>query len=306
MGGHNLLWRSWARSAALLARFLRATAIGGLICLAGTAAYAGPALLPEADPKFNDPLAKIRPTEAEIAPATSPNDLPPRIVNQDAGAFTIIGNPEAGELEQPGETDDLTEIVRDEFLGQSGNADTPEEAADSAAGVENAESSTANLVRALVNTVPGEGGGNTGGDTAQQAGGPGLIGSVIDATLIDLISTMLNPKLEADGMVTFSIAGFGEFALLLLQESGGLFIVDLESGTAVKFSEGTSVSDAGRISRQQQGAGAENRGTSNALQRLLEILERNVVPIVTSPITLATIVLFSMIWIVWRISASRE
>ena len=277
---------------ALPKRVVKIALCAALVAAGSTAAHAGPALLPEAQPDFQDPLSRIRPDVPAANAAAAASGL------STGGTFTVIGGPEAGALPTP-DRDELTQTVRDQFLGQPGGNPA---ATGSAANGQAADQSTENLIRALVNTVPGggSGGGNGRGD---QEGDSSIVSSVIDATLIDLISTMLNPKLATDGMVTFSIAGFGEFALLLLQETGGFFIVDMESGQAMKFSEGVRLSNDGRIANRRPGARSDERGSSNALQRLLDILERNVVPIVTSPITLATIVLFSMIWIIWRISA---
>ena len=295
-------------AAALPSRTLRAILLGGAIVFAGTMAHAGPALVPEAAPAYNDPLSRIRPVEAPGIDISAGEPAAPQpVVDVDSNAFTIIGAPTTGGLSAPDATDDLREFVRNEFLGQSDSADADPRIADTGINAQNPQASASNLVRALVNTIPGEAGAVDGAvGSPQQNGGQSLIGTVIDATLVDLVSAMLNPKIAADGMVTFSIAGFGEFALLLLAENQGIFLVDLNQGSAFKIGgvspEGSRRSlsgNTGEVNRSLEGAQV---GSSNGLVRLIDLFNRNIVPVVVSPITLSMIVLFSILWIIWRLS----
>lgn len=265
---------------------------------------AGPTVHSAAQPDFQDPLANARPVVPEEDPAIGPN----RESGSDGSSIQLesdlapLGrNGEAGLREV--ETDEIARTVRDEFLGQGRPAGAPSDSGGLDSVADPSDGSSESIVRALINSVP-DGTGSVATDQDEQgAAGATATQSLIDATLDSLIVTILNPQLSAEGMVTFSIAGFGEFALLLLQESGGIFLVDMETGTAVKFSESGERRVSGAISANRGGTGQQERAQSNALQRVLETLERNVLPVITSPITLATIVLFGIIWVVWRISA---
>lgn len=263
-------------------------------------AQAGPTVHSAARPDFQDPLSGARPG------ARAP-DLP---VTPEGNADSSVRIPVESELAPIGigaesglrevQTDDIARTVRDEFLGQGTPSADRDTRSDLEAVVDQPDGSSASIVRTLINSVPGESGGNAAG---QNTNAGNSTATLLDATLNNLIIKILNPDLTTEGMVTFSIAGFGEFALLLLQESGGIFLVDMESGKSVKFSETNSGLFNGRQSAGSDTPGSQDRAPSNALQRVLEILERNVLPVITSPITLATIVLFGMIWVVWRLSA---
>lgn len=273
-------------------------------------AFAGPAILSTAQPDYRDPLAgAIRPVADRFAVPGDPGidniDNPAsETAGTDSSDFTIIGDQGTSGLEEP-EIDDLTRAVRDEILGRTDSV--LDNGAGDSVGADSSGSASG-IVRALVNSVPGQAGA-AGPSGAAQRGGDGgnrgLVASVIDATVTDLVVTLLNPEQAADGMVTFSIAAFGNFALLHLQENNSFFVVDLDGGTALKIARGEQSLTAG--STLQRSASKEQtrqvRGKSNALQRVISFLEDNVLPFVQSPITLAALGLFSIIWIIWRLSA---
>lgn len=266
-------------------------------------AQAGPTFHSAALPDFQDPLSNARPGGPATGSANGEN--------ADGGSASIrvqletdiapLGSSEDAGLEEV-QTDDIARTVRDEFLGQRrpGAKRGGETSLESVA--EQPDGSSASIVRTLINSVPGESAENSAEQGGQNTNRNSSTSSLLDATLNNLIITILNPELTTEGMVTFSIAGFGEFALLLLQESGGIFLVDMETGTAVKFSESRRDPFSGLVSTSRGAAGQPNRAPSNALQRILEILERNVLPIVTSPITLAVVFLFGILWFFWRLS----
>lgn len=265
---------------------------------------AGPTIHSAAKPNFQDPLSNARPAGPAPDLAIDPN----RVV--DSGSVRIpleagvapIGTIGDGSLEEV-ETDNIARVVRDEFLGQGSPAANRNAETDLDSLADQPDGSSASILQTLINSVPDESATNSTAQTGGNTRGNNATSSLLDATLNNLIITILNPELATEGMVTFSIAGFGEFALLLLQESGGIFLVDMESGTAVKFSETSGSIIDGPVSTSRGTAEQKGRPASNALQRVLELLERNVLPIITSPITLATVMLFSIIWVVWRISA---
>lgn len=279
---------------------MRFYAVLTALVLLPVSGQAGPSVHNAAKPDFQDPLANARPAartlDSTIGSIGSPSPNSVRIpLASDIGP--VGGRIDTG-LEQV-QTDDIARTVREGFLGgQPANSETRLDAVG-----DPPDGSPASILQALVNSVPG---GSVETGTAQTVGNTNTASSassIIDATLNNMIITILNPDLTTEGVVTFSIAGFGEFALLLLQESGGLFLVDMESGKAVKFSEGGDTRLGGPMSANAEGTAKQDRAPSNALQRVLEILERNVLPVITSPITLATIVLFVIIWVVWRLSA---
>lgn len=285
-------------------------------------AISGPAILSTAQPAFQDPLSGARAPVIEqrgdaVSGLQNSEQPPSDSVGANDAGFTIIGDTGTSGLEEP-ENNDLTQAVRDELLGRARVPDTSESrlSADETAG--ETTGSAASIVRVLLNSVPGQNAGvgvgvgvsagaragGGAGNTGPRADGS-LIASVIDSTVTDLVIALLNPEQAADGMVTFSMAGFGEFALLRLQENNSFFIVDMRGGTAIKFAQGEqNIISPERI---QRSTGTELPPTlgakSNGLQRVLLFLETNVLPFVQSPITLAALGLFSIIWIIWRLSA---
>lgn len=290
---------------AFLRKCLRRSAVAVFaLVVIPVSVQAGPTVHSAAKPDFQDPLSSARPLAPEEDSAIGPNregGSDGSRLQLEADLAPLGQNGESGLREV--ETDEIARTVRDEFLGQGRQAGAPSDSAGLDSVADQSDGSSESIVRALINSVP-DGTGSVGADQdGQNATGAPATQSLIDATLDSLIVTILNPQLSAEGMVTFSIAGFGEFALLLLQESGGIFLVDMETGTAVKFSESGDRRVSGTISTKRSSTGQQERAQSNALQRVLETLERNVLPIITSPITLATIVLFGIIWVVWRISA---
>lgn len=265
---------------------------------------AGPALHSAAKQGFQDPLSNARPEAPATGIAINPNrNVEPESVRLqlDSDLAPLEGSGQ-GSLEQV-ETDDIARAVRDEFLGLGRPVTNRDVGTPLDSIVDQPDGSSASIVRALINTAASGSAANGDQQTGQSSNTDSPTPSLLDATLNNLIITILNPDLTTEGIVTFSIAGFGEFALLLLQESGGIFLVDMESGKAVKFSEAGSLQINGPRTTNREGLAIQERRSSNALQRVLELLERNVLPIVTSPITLATIVLFGIIWVVWRLSA---
>lgn len=265
-------------------------------------AQAGPTIHSAAQPDFQDPLSNTRPggPATNLAIGSNADGGSARVRVQLETDIAPLSSNEQGRLEEV-QTDEIARTVRNEFLGQ-GRPANQETGTGLGPTVDEPNGSSANIVRALINSVPGGPAGNAPNQTGQNSTGNSPTPSLLDTSLNNLIITILNPDLTTEDMVTFSIAGFGEFALLLLQESGGIFLVDLESGTAVKFSESGRDPFSGLVSATRGAAGQQDRAPSNALQRVLEILERNVLPIVTSPITLAVIFLFGIIWVFWRLS----
>ena len=287
---------------------LQAIAVSMMLTAVQNTVLSGPTILQSAQPGLPAPL-----TAPRVPPAGSLGATPPEISNNTeiggaAGSgFTIIGDQGTSGL-QGAEDNDLTRTVRDELTGGAENQALSDPRENTGATAGESTGSTADIVRALVNSVPGEAapGGESGG--GQSASG-GLIASVIDATVTDLVVTLLNPEQTTDGMVTFSIAGFGDFALLHLQENNSFFVVDLNGGTAIKFAQGDQpLRPSGTVQRTTGGAGGKEPpkqlgGKSNALQRVIAFLEDNILPFIQSPITLAALGLFSIIWIIWRLSA---
>lgn len=290
------------------------------VCAAGTAwapsgAIAGPAILSTAQPDFEDPLSSVtQPASGRFGATGDQRALNSgasieAVRGTDNSDFTIIGDQSTTGLQEP-EIDDLTRAVRDEILGRSELQQDSDNRIGPDAAAADTSGSAAEIVRALVNTVPGQvGGAGPGirqGGQGRQGDNSNLLASVIDETVTDLVVTLLNPEQATDGMVTFSIAGFGDFALLHLQENNSFFLVDLDGGSAIKITRGDDVTAPRKTLQRSTGQEALRPvgQKSNALQSVISFLEDNILPFVQSPITLATVGLFSIIWVIWRLSAS--
>lgn len=274
-------------------------------------AVAGPAIPKAAAPGYADPLSRLRGPDPVAgsgpnsgrAPGLSRADAAPR----DSGpGFAILGD-QGTELLDEAEPADASDFEFVPFGGQAGTPLTNDPPVASGIAGVTPRSNLAELASALVNGLPASGAAGPGGQAGQVNDG-GLLSSVVDAALTDVVVDILSPEFEADGLVTFSIAGFGSFALLSLGEKGGLFFVDMERGTAFKIYDdpGPTGGQSASISipgAPQPGGNVKPSGESHALERVLDFLDRYIFPVVTSPITLAAIVLFMMIWVLWRISA---
>lgn len=270
-------------------------------------AVAGPSIPAAAAPAFSDPLSLLRPAAANSAgPVTGPR-------RQTEGAasvpvrqarFTVLGEAGAESLDET-EPVEPPELRSFRFQGPSEAPLDGESAfSEGITGVPPG-SSLADLARGLVNQTSANqgGGGRAGAGNARTT--DALLGTLIDAALTELVIEIINPEADAEGLVTFSIAGFGSFTLMSSNEAGGLFLVDLDRGTAIKLSD-----SPGRADRRRSAAGTPTDATagtpaggSHSFDRFLYFLNRYILPVITSPITLAAIALFMMIWVVWRLSA---
>ena len=292
-------------------RIVAAVQICVAIALGGPAA-ATPAIPAKALPVLVDPLSQLT-APAPPTPligALRP-DVPPGAASgaasdaAPASPFSIIGEPGAETLPDA-VPDDTEDGLRDRFLGIP-QPDEPEIADGVSGGLGTGPQPVLTLgaiTRSLMNasgTGGGTGGqGNRGGSRLQESA------SFLDETIAMLVLDILNPEFETEGLVTFSIAGFGSFALILSEETGSVFFVDLDSGTAIKVHE----DNAGRIDRNVARLNVpatvgSPQNSTNGLQRILAFLDQYVFPVLTSPITMAAFGLFAIIWLVWRLSASR-
>lgn len=267
---------------------------------------AGPAILDAAQPK----LVEIYPT-LQAPPAAAPATSAANAGTSDGPTVT---GPEFSIIQDSrdplsaGVPDDVETPFRNDLLD---NGQTAAIAAQNNAAAPPGRALTPQaLLRGLVNSIQGGGGGGSSGGGAGGGSGNGGANadaetSFIEQAIADLVVEVLNPEVTAEGLVTFSIAGFGQFALILSAETGGLFFVDLERGTAIKVLQETPDS-LELLARRDRGGGAGNvHGRSTGLQRFLDFIDRYIAPVVTSPITLAVVFLFGIIWVVFRLSAAR-
>jgi hypothetical protein len=298
-----------------LRRLARAFLTACAVAAAPVPAGAGPSIPEVAAPEFSDPLSRLReqPAAARPQPAARPAAGAAQAPAAGAAdpAFTILGETGTERLGDV-EPDDSPELLQGRFRGETNDPLDGETAFSSGGGRVPAGSSLADLAQALINQGPAGGGAGGGGQSRSAAQGAieerSLLATVLDETLTEVVISVLNPKIETDGLISFSIAGFGSFALMSTGETGGIFFVDMEAGTAIKIYNSATPGDL------QQGIGGisaagglqQPTGTSNSLQRILEFLDRYILPVVTSPITLAAVALFAMIWFVWRVSARER
>lgn len=280
----------------------------------GLPVVAAPTIPQSALPGTPDPLALLRSTDtqniiSQVRPAGQSDNAAP--ATGDVGTpFTILGGSTAGTLSATPE-DETGNSVRDRLLGIAppslDNAGASDAAGAAGASPEDART-LGTIARGLLNSSGAGQGVAGGGTTGGGAAGEQSSVSFIDDVIADLIVDVLNPDITADGLVTFSIVGFGNFALILMEETGGVFFIDLESGTAIKIFEEDSnaLTTAVRRNAANTGSSAGPQGSSGAMQKVLRFLDEYIFPVLTSPITIAAFGLFAVIWLVFRISASRS
>lgn len=87
----------------------------------------------------------------------------------------------------------------------------------------------------------GGGGGGGGGGTAPGAGGSGAPVSLADQLLVELVESLMLPRMEADGTVTFSLLGIAQFQIEIERHAESRVIRIEEYSTGVSLT-----TDAGR------------------------------------------------------------
>jgi len=260
----------------------------GLLAVLARPAAAGPAIVP--DPALPPGPAAAPGTPASVATGTLTNDVPLRAGGNFDGEFSVLGAPDGTAELRAGGTAAITGVpgARLAGSGAGGGAD----AAARPAGV-------SEIARMLINRVPGAGGGAAAQNDAVTNG---VIGALIEENMADVVTSVLTPEVGTDGLVTFSVGGFGSFALVSTGEDGGLYLVDMERGTAMKVYQDRR--PIAQIRAAPERDTMRTRPTGEPRGGPIEFFKQEVLPVLISPITLGIVGLFVVLWVIWRLSTA--
>jgi len=127
----------------------------------------------------------------------------------------------------------------------------------------------------------------------------------------DWLSHIFQPTVAVEGLVSFSIAGFGNFAIVANEEGRRIGVMDLDSGKVLTVSIGPrplAVRREGAVAVIDTRASSERnrrRGRPTQLSDVIGAIASFLYEFVTSPLKVSLLLLLFIIWGVWRASASR-
>lgn len=154
-----------------------------------------------------------------------------------------------------------------------------------------------------------EGAGAPPPPSAGAAGDP--IAEKVSEMVSDWLGHIFQPTAAVEGLVSFSIAGFGNFAIVADEEGRRIGVMDLDSGKVLTVSTGPrpiAVRRGGPIAVIDTGAPSERarrRGPPTGLSDVIGAIVSFLYDFVTSPLKLSFLVLLLIAWGIWRASASR-
>ncbi|MCZ6666118.1 MAG: hypothetical protein O7B81_12490, partial [Gammaproteobacteria bacterium] len=134
-----------------------------------------------------------------------------------------------------------------------------------------------------------------------------ILDFALDQEMLDFIFSVLSPSLEPSGLISFSIAGLGNFVMVLSEEIGALKIIDLDSGNTLVLRsrpQGLSAQSRQNLDRTsgRQRRGAESRIT---IQQFIMIIRQFFLSILQDPRFISIFVIFSLLWLVWILYRRR-
>lgn len=146
-------------------------------------------------------------------------------------------------------------------------------------------------------------------DDTLEPGDETVLDSALDAALdtdtIEMIGRIFRPTVEPTGLISFSMAGLGNFILLLSEARDGVRIVDADTGETVASyrGPGTGSSDAfGLLANRAPGLRpGPGGGRGVSLGRFLSEVWKTVVDFATEPLAILAAVLFVIMWVLWTL-----
>lgn len=125
-----------------------------------------------------------------------------------------------------------------------------------------------------------------------------LMAPILDAETVTLLTSVIRPTLEPDGLITFSLAGFGRFMLNFSSDIGSIVLIDLERGDVIRFTHPRLAGSSGAGDRAYAGRTPEKRSSdlrSNLFWRILYYMIRAAKePLVVTGLVI--LLIFSLVW----------
>jgi hypothetical protein len=173
------------------------------------------------------------------------------------------------------------------------------------------------LVRMLVNVRPG------GNDSAPVNFGPqrpgaarqtdddasGLGSAILNEfsnEIVEAMTGILRPAIGSDGVVTFTIGGFGNFMIMADRGVDSFQVIDVDQGTTVNFHSAPEASRAPQVNSSDLPQQRESQFRRSSGAGPVAKLKAWIANSLTNPFFLTGILLLVLLWVAWRIFASRS
>ena len=155
---------------------------------------------------------------------------------------------------------------------------------------------------------PAERAPNDDAGEAAPLGGDDPVAARVSETVSDWLGYVFRPTAGVDGLVSFSVVGFGNFAIVANGGGRRIGVMDLDSGRVITVSTGhASVRPGGAVvierkaSENQERRRARPTSFSDVIGAIVAFLYE----LLTSPLKMSFIVLALIAWGAWRATASR-
>lgn len=146
------------------------------------------------------------------------------------------------------------------------------------------------------------------GEGASPGGGGDLVAERVSETVSDWLGHVFRPTAGIEGLVSFSVVGFGNFAIVASEDSRRIGVMDLNSGRVMTVSTshaGVRPGGTVMIERKASGNQRPRRTRATRFSDVIGAIVAFLYEFVTSPLKMSFTILALIAWGVWRASASR-
>jgi len=146
------------------------------------------------------------------------------------------------------------------------------------------------------------------GEAVPPGGGDDPVAAQVSETVSDWLGHVFRPTAGVEGLVSFSVVGFGNFAIVASEDSRRIGVMDLNSGRVMTVSTGhVSIRPGSTVMIERKASGDQKRRRTR-VTRFSDVIGAIVAflyEFVTSPLKMSFVILTLIAWGVWRASASR-
>jgi hypothetical protein len=133
-----------------------------------------------------------------------------------------------------------------------------------------------------------------------------LLDSALDSEFVQDITAFVQPEVDTEGQVTFSIEGLGSFAMIFNRATNALTFLDVNTGRAFQVAPPRATGGAARL----QAAELDDRTPGLDSPKLPVGPQRNMRVVVIDfvyqtaqePLVVGAILLAIMLWVLWRVT----
>lgn len=127
-----------------------------------------------------------------------------------------------------------------------------------------------------------------------------LLSLRIGRQMAEQLNDVVTPRMQADGMVSFTIAGMGNFAIVLSEEAGALSIVDFTQGGSMTFKVNRGGAGSPLATARGPHAPTEQIDDEVTFDKFLSAVKRFLFSVLQNNLFIVGIILLSTLCIVWR------